>query len=138
MVFRLRGNPSAVGLVVDVAGKRRVFMPLTRVTSIANGQVITTGLLNIRRFEKRPSGPMCWARSSIARLSSTMVREKAINGGRAYRTDGSPRMKLTSLYVRVMAWWAGGGKYEDHCLGHSGLRTRVASQAATALLAQIN
>ena len=43
----------AVGFVVEVAGKRRVFLPLTRVTAISPGQVISTGLLNVRRFEKR-------------------------------------------------------------------------------------
>ncbi len=53
VVFRLKGNPRAVGLVVEVAGRRRVFLPITRVTSIANGQVITTGLLNMRRFVQR-------------------------------------------------------------------------------------
>ncbi|OFS07267.1 magnesium transporter MgtE N-terminal domain-containing protein [Kytococcus sp. HMSC28H12] len=43
-----------IGAVVEVAGRRRVFLPMTRVTSIDAGQVITTGLLNIRRFERRP------------------------------------------------------------------------------------
>lgn len=43
----------AVGFVVEVPGKRRVFMPVTRVTSISPGQVISSGLLNLRRFEKR-------------------------------------------------------------------------------------
>jgi CBS domain-containing protein len=47
------GAPRAVGLVVEVPGKRRLFLPLTRVTSIEAGAVFTTGLLNIRRFEKR-------------------------------------------------------------------------------------
>ena len=49
-LFRLKGDPLAVGLVVEVVGKRRVFLPLTRVTSIANGQVITTGIVNIRHY----------------------------------------------------------------------------------------
>ncbi len=44
---------SAIGLVVEVPGRRRVFMPLTRVTSIANGQVICTGVVNLRRFTAR-------------------------------------------------------------------------------------
>ena len=44
-----------VGLVVEVPGRRRVFVPMTRVTSIDSGQVITTGLVNMRRFEQRPT-----------------------------------------------------------------------------------
>ena len=48
-----RQRPRAVGLVVEVPGKRRVFVPMTRVTSMDPGQVITTGLVNMRRFEQR-------------------------------------------------------------------------------------
>jgi Mg/Co/Ni transporter MgtE len=46
-------QPRVVGLVVEVFGRRQVFAPMTRVTNIDAGQVITTGLLNMRRFEKR-------------------------------------------------------------------------------------
>ncbi|RPF27652.1 magnesium transporter MgtE N-terminal domain-containing protein [Georgenia muralis] len=53
VLIRLKGAPRAVGLVVEVASKRRVFVPLTRVTSIDAGAVITTGLVNIRRFQRR-------------------------------------------------------------------------------------
>jgi len=53
LVERPKGAPRAVGLVVEVSGKRRVFLPITRVTSIAAGQVLMTGLLNVRRFEQR-------------------------------------------------------------------------------------
>jgi len=54
VLVRLKGEPLAVGLVIDVTGgRKRVFLPLTRVTAIANGQVITTGVLNIRRFQQR-------------------------------------------------------------------------------------
>lgn len=47
--------PLVVGLVVEVPGRRRVFLPMTRVTSVDGGQVITTGVVNLRRFEPRPS-----------------------------------------------------------------------------------
>jgi len=55
MLVRPKGAPRAVGLVVEVPGRRRVFLPLTRVTSIDPGQVISTGLVNMRRFEQRPT-----------------------------------------------------------------------------------
>ncbi|HEX3004760.1 MAG TPA: CBS domain-containing protein [Angustibacter sp.] len=56
VVFRTgRLAPLAVGLVVEVPGRRRVFLPMTRVTSIDGGQVIMTGVVNMRRFEQRPS-----------------------------------------------------------------------------------
>jgi Mg/Co/Ni transporter MgtE len=46
-------QPRVVGLVVEVFGRRRIFAPMTRVTNIDAGSVITTGLLNMRRFEQR-------------------------------------------------------------------------------------
>lgn len=45
--------PQVVGLVVEVPGKKRVFVPMTRVTSIDPSQIICTGLVNLRRFEQR-------------------------------------------------------------------------------------
>jgi CBS domain-containing protein len=50
-----RNRPRVVGLVVEVLGRRRVFLPITRVTSLDSGQVITTGVLNLRKFQKHRS-----------------------------------------------------------------------------------
>lgn len=47
-------QPRVLGMVAEVFGRRRIFVPMTRVTSIDSGQVHTTGLLNMRRFEQRP------------------------------------------------------------------------------------
>jgi Mg/Co/Ni transporter MgtE len=55
-VATLRTNnaqPRILGLVVEVPLRRRVFVPITRVTSIESGTVIITGLVNMRRFEVR-------------------------------------------------------------------------------------
>ena len=55
-VATLRTNnaqPRILGLVVEVPLRRRVFVPITRVTSIESGTVIITGLVNMRRFEIR-------------------------------------------------------------------------------------
>ncbi|CAN2213788.1 MgtE Mg/Co/Ni transporter MgtE (contains CBS domain) [Candidatus Nanopelagicaceae bacterium] len=55
-VATLRSNnqsPRILGLVVEVPLRRRVFVPITRVTSIESGAVVITGLLNMRRFETR-------------------------------------------------------------------------------------
>src|SRR4051794_33189235 len=54
VVFRTgRLAPLVVGLVVEVPGRRRVFLPMTRVTNVDGGQVIMTGVVNMRRFEPR-------------------------------------------------------------------------------------
>jgi len=53
VVYRKSDPPRVVGLIVEIPGKRRVFLPIGRVTSIGSGQIITTGLINVRRFEQR-------------------------------------------------------------------------------------
>ncbi|MFC9961126.1 magnesium transporter MgtE N-terminal domain-containing protein [Streptomyces sp. JHA19] len=50
-----RRPPRLLGLVVELSTRRRIFLPMTRVTSIESGQVISTGVLNVRRFEQRPT-----------------------------------------------------------------------------------
>ncbi len=53
VVYRRNDPPRVVGLVVEVPGRRRVFLSIGRVTSMSGGQVITTGLINLRRFAQR-------------------------------------------------------------------------------------
>ncbi|MFF3242636.1 magnesium transporter MgtE N-terminal domain-containing protein [Streptomyces sp. NPDC002870] len=50
-----RRPPRLLGMVVEVLSRRRIFLPMTRVTGVESGQVITTGVLNMRRFEQRPT-----------------------------------------------------------------------------------
>ncbi|MFE1552894.1 magnesium transporter MgtE N-terminal domain-containing protein [Streptomyces sp. NPDC058718] len=50
-----RRPPRLLGMVVEVLSRRRVFVPMTRITGVASGQVITTGVVNMRRFEQRPT-----------------------------------------------------------------------------------
>ncbi|MCH0540061.1 magnesium transporter [Streptomyces sp. MUM 203J] len=50
-----RRPPRVLGMVVEVIGRRRIFLPMTRVTGVESGQVITTGVMNVRRFEQRPT-----------------------------------------------------------------------------------
>jgi Mg/Co/Ni transporter MgtE len=58
-VVRLRTTnrpPQVVGLVAEMALRRRIFLPIGRVTSMdADAVVLATGMLNLRRFEKRPN-----------------------------------------------------------------------------------
>jgi Mg/Co/Ni transporter MgtE len=58
-VVRLRTTnrpPQIVGLVAEMALRRRIFLPIGRVTSMdSEGVVLSTGSLNLRRFEKRPN-----------------------------------------------------------------------------------
>ncbi|WP_203796640.1 magnesium transporter MgtE N-terminal domain-containing protein [Actinoplanes couchii] len=58
-VVRLRTTnrpPQIVGLVGEMALRRRIFLPIGRVTSMdAESVMLGTGSLNLRRFEKRPN-----------------------------------------------------------------------------------
>ena len=55
VVYRRAASPRVVGMVVEISGRRRVFLSIGRVVSMGAGQVITTGLINVRRFEQRAS-----------------------------------------------------------------------------------
>jgi len=53
VVYRSSESPRVVGFIIEVPGRRRVFLSVARVTSIGSGQLITTGTINLRRFEQR-------------------------------------------------------------------------------------
>ena len=48
-------SPRVLGLLVEIQHRRRIFVPMGRVTSIEAGAVVlATGSVNLRRFEQRP------------------------------------------------------------------------------------
>ena len=53
VLYRKTGAPRVTGMLVEISGRRRVFVPIARVTAISAGQVITTGLIDLRRFTQR-------------------------------------------------------------------------------------
>lgn len=54
VTMRTEGTqPRVLGIVAEVFGRRRIFVPMTRVTNIDSEHVYTTGLVNMRRFEQR-------------------------------------------------------------------------------------
>jgi flagellar motility protein MotE (MotC chaperone)/sporulation protein YlmC with PRC-barrel domain len=111
VVFRSspRQRPRAVGLVVEVPGRRRVFVPMTRVTSVDAGQVITTGLVNMRRFEQRPAETLV-----IAEMLERQVQVPGDDGEPvtgtvedvAVEQQRTRDWEVTKVFVRV---GAGGG-----------------------------
>ncbi|TNU76022.1 magnesium transporter [Miniimonas arenae] len=105
VVERTNGALRAVGLVVEVAGRRRVFVPLSRVTSMDPGAVITTGLLNMRRFEQRGN-----ERQVVAELlDRTITLAEKDGGGQARLEDIGFELRrgrdwdATKLFVRRTA-----------------------------------
>ena len=71
-----RRVPRVIGLVVEVSGRRRVFVPMTRVTSVDAGQVITTGLVNMRRFEQRSNETLVLAELLDRSVSVTTPEDR--------------------------------------------------------------
>ena len=47
--------PRVLGLIVEVPPRRRIFLPIGRVHSFDAKQVVVSGVVNLRRFEKRQS-----------------------------------------------------------------------------------
>jgi CBS domain-containing protein len=67
--------PRVLGVIVEVPPRRRIFLPIGRVRSFAASQVIVSGLVNLRRFEKRPS--------------ETLVLGELLDRAVTIRADGS-------------------------------------------------
>ena len=85
VIFRLKSEANVIGFVVEVGPRKRVFLPLTRVTSIESGSVITTGLLNIRSFTQRPIETLV--------LSELFDRVVTMN-------DGSGQVRILDVAMR--------------------------------------
>ncbi|MFI2568609.1 magnesium transporter MgtE N-terminal domain-containing protein [Cellulosimicrobium funkei] len=103
VLIRPKGAPRAVGLVVEVPGRRRVFLPLTRVTSIDAGQVISTGLVNMRRFEQRAMETL-----AVSELLERTVQFVDGSGSATVEDLAIERQRtgdwlVTKLYVRRQA-----------------------------------
>jgi len=100
VVYRANVAPRVVGLIVEIPGKRRVFVPINRVTSIGSGQIITTGLINVRRFEQRGGETRV-----LAEMVGQQVHLDARNNARiedvAIDRTKSGEWVVTELFVRL-------------------------------------
>ncbi|WP_349829491.1 magnesium transporter MgtE N-terminal domain-containing protein [Brevibacterium litoralis] len=102
VVYRatMRRQPKVVGLVVEVPGRRRVFVPMTRVMSIDAGAVITTGLVNMRRFEQRSTETLVLGQmlgqEIVLRGEGAQVRIEDV----AIEPQRNKEWEVVRLYVR--------------------------------------
>lgn len=100
VVYRSANAPRVVGLIVEIPGRRRVFVPINRVTSIGAGQVITTGLINVRRFEQR-GGETRMIAEMIGRSVSLASGERATIEDAAIGRTRAGQWEVTELFVRL-------------------------------------
>ena len=100
VVYRKNDPPRVVGLIVEIPGKRRVFVSIGRVTSMGSGQIITTGLINVRRFEQRGG--------EVRVIAEMLGRKVAFNNGSGEATvedvaieqSGQGDWAISQLFVR--------------------------------------
>jgi Mg/Co/Ni transporter MgtE len=76
VLLRLEGQqPRVLGIVVEVQPRRRIFVPISRVTAIDAGQVIIQGTVSLRRFEQRPGETLVLAEMLDRRVAEQETGE---------------------------------------------------------------
>ncbi len=94
VVLRIGANPPRLtGLVVEVQPRRRIFVPMTKVTAIGSGQVIMTGAV---------IATMIGADEEM-NTTATPSRARSAPGGRANARDSSDRCVGTAFPFRSAA-----------------------------------
>jgi Mg/Co/Ni transporter MgtE len=74
--------PRVLGLVVELSNRRRVFVPMLRVTAIEpNAVTLATGSVNMRRFHQRPNEVLVLGQltDAPARLADTDTRVTVVD-----------------------------------------------------------
>ena len=141
VLLQMRGEPRAVGFVIEVSSRRRVFLPLSRITAIEPGAVITTGLMNIRRFTQRHVETLV-----VGELLDRVVTMRDGSGNVTVRDvaierDRGMDWKVTRLFVqRASTGPLGLRRGETFTVRPdevSGLAASADQQGATALLATL-
>lgn len=132
-------QPRVVGLVVEVFGRRRIFAPMTRVTNMDAGQVITTGLLNMRRFEKRAAETLV-----IGEMLDRKVRVKSTGVEGVVFDVAMEQARNRDWVLSRVALLEGGKGFRRRGQTHvvewddvDGLHRRDANQGATHLIASL-
>ncbi|OIH98127.1 CBS domain-containing protein [Curtobacterium sp. MCBA15_001] len=100
VVYRRADPPHVVGLIVEVPGKRRIFVSIGRITSIGAGQVITTGLVNMRRFEQRGGEVRVIAEMLGRKVLITRDRIRATIEDIAIEDRGQGDWEVAQLFLR--------------------------------------
>ena len=101
VVLRIGASPPRLtGLVVEVQPRRRIFVPMTKVTSIDSGQVIVTGTVNLRRFEQRSNETLVNAELLDRSVELIATGDKVTVIDVAVQQERSRDWYVSQLYVR--------------------------------------
>ncbi len=134
-----RRRPRVLGLIIEALGRRRVFLPITRVTSMDSGQIITTGVLNVRKFEQRRTETL-----AVHQLFDRTVTTPDGTASTVYdlAMEQDPRRDWYISDVAVQAAGKRFGRRGAHLVLEwdqvTGLATEESGQGATHLLATMD
>jgi CBS domain-containing protein/sporulation protein YlmC with PRC-barrel domain len=100
MAYRKDDAPRILGVLVEAPGKRRVVVPIDEITSLSGGQVITTGELPERKYDKRGG--------EVRIIAGFLGRRVEFNDGSGFaevedvciEETGPAEWTLTQLFVR--------------------------------------
>lgn len=105
-VARVRpsGPPRIVGLVAELPLRRRIFLPIGRITAIEPDSVVLgTGTLNLRRFEKRPGELMVLSELLDRRVHVRESGQPAVVVDVAMEADRSGEWTLRKVALREIS-----------------------------------
>ena len=98
---RLTGKaPSVLGFVVEVAPRRRIFVPMARITSIEPGSVVTSGVVNLRRFEGRTEETLVIAELLDRRVKLTESGEVVTVQDIGMKQERTQEWTVSRLFIR--------------------------------------
>ena len=98
--------PTVLGMVVEVGARRKIFVPMSRITAIDAGSVVTSGTVNLRRFERRRGELLVIAELLDRRLTQKTTGDRITLQDLAMSQNRSRDWSIVRLFVRK-----GGGAF---------------------------
>jgi Mg/Co/Ni transporter MgtE len=95
--------PKVLGLVVQVQPRRRIFCPMTRVTAVDAGAIVTTGVLNMRRFEARTGETLVIGELLDKTVTVLETNEQVTVQDVAIQQDRTRDWSVTRIFVKKSA-----------------------------------
>jgi Mg/Co/Ni transporter MgtE len=134
-----RDAPRALGLLVEIQARRRIFVPMGRVTSLeVDAVLLSTGTVSLRRFDKRAGETLVLAELLDRRVQLLVPEELA--GTEVTIVDVALEQTRTDWLVSKVAVRRGRGRRRSEVLQMawddvSGLSLTEGAQGAANLLA---
>ena len=94
-----REPPRVLGLVIEVPPRRRIFVPMTRVRSIGDGQVVVQARIDMRRFQQRPGETLVIGELLDRRVTVHATGERGTIVDAALELDRNRDWRVAKLHV---------------------------------------